>query len=240
MKKLESIVRSVLYLAPLATSPDNEAFLQGVQSCVDLLDLVKSTSFVSASPRQRLRLAVRVVELFQLLFEMLASPNNRKSLIVKIELVKFCFRMLAFDPRTRNADPTIVADIKILPMSWPGQTNTQLVISDLLRTLAPVMVTVIRSRGDNLKAFVVYVTLNVVSLALLEDRVEFEARKRDLVSDLIWRRPLFDCTIEPPVDAFNRILKKIPIIRDLNYLDYYVSLNKRFFYYLEGATRTRN
>ena len=87
-KPIETISRGILSFAPLAVSESNETFLQGIQSLMDLLDLLKDKKLIEDRPK----FALKLISVFQLFLEM--NSNNPKLFVVRLELIKFVLNLI--------------------------------------------------------------------------------------------------------------------------------------------------
>jgi len=215
LRALESVLRGVLYFSPVAANTDNEAFLQTTQSLLDCLDILKTQlgPALSGDLRARLRLTLRILESLQLAIEM--ASNDPQLAVVRIEAAKFALRLLSRAP--------------------PGAASTNLVVSDFINCLSPLVYAQARRRMPPASALAVYLTLQLISVSLLQDRDEFRSRAKQLVLDVMVRRPVYQLTLRRPLAAICELWGKIPVLRELNYLDYTLSVGDRFYYSLEGS-----
>jgi hypothetical protein len=69
-------------------------------------------------------------------------------------------------------------------------------------------------------------------LALPESKgPEKKMRMKKLFIDAILKQPMFDRTLNKPATAISNVWNKIPLLRDLNYLEYYLHMHKKYFYF---------
>ena len=241
LKPIERLLRGLLYLAPLAADSDNEVIVQGLQSVSDLLDLLKAQKLddVVNPGIYHLQVLRKVVEVFQLFAEMRAKQSENKfpGVVVKIEFIKVVLTLLSWKRGQRLIPDNENSDIglpDIAPRKYK-ELPKRLLISDALRLTAPLMFVLMRKRGDSRGALVVYATMQILSIALLEEDHEIKNRLRTLPLDILLRKPLYDVTLRPPLIGLNSLWNKIPFINSINFLQYYLNLNDKYYYYLEGA-----
>lgn len=241
LRAIESILRGVLYVSPIAANTENETFLQLSQSLLDCLDVLKAQLAEAAAGdyRAKARLCCKLVETMQLALEMM---SNEPSLAVeRVEWLKFTLRLLAWSEggRIGNPDSTdyigSLTGLKLKALSSTGPVTTQLILSDFFRCIAPLIFAISRRRMKPSAALAIYLTLQVVSLSLLQDRTEFKDRLKLLAVDVLVKRPVFDVTLKRPVAVVSDVWDRIPLLRELNYLKYVLSSAERFYYYSEGV-----
>jgi len=222
LRTFETILRGVLYVSPIAANTENENFLQLSQSLLDTLDVIKvrGEAAMAGDLRVKAQLACKVIETLQLAIEMLANEPERA--VIKIELLKFALRLLTWKKGQRLGEKS-------------GPVSNELLLSDFLKCLAPVVYVIAKNRMTPGGALSVYLTLQVVSLTLIEDGDEFKKRLRVLALDLISKPPVYQLTVRKPIAFVSDIWQRIPVLRELNYLSYLISLGDRFYYYAEGS-----
>ena len=238
---IESVLRGILYVSPIAANTENETFLQLSQSLLDCLDVLKAHLAEAAAGdyKAKSKLCCKVVETLQLAVEMMS--NDTSLAVVRIELLKFMLRLLAWSDggrigMTNNTDYIgTLTGLKLKHVPPVGQVTTQVIVSDFIRCIAPLVFAISRRRMKPGAALAIYVTLQVVSLSLLQDRDEFKERSRLLVVDVLVKRPVFDTTLRRPVALVSDLWERIPLLCELNYLKYVLSSADRFYYYSEGA-----
>jgi hypothetical protein len=119
----------------------------------------------------------------------------------------------------------------ILPGS---KTNTQL--SDFLHAIVPLIY--LSSSGGWKKrtrwtSWLLALLVEMASILALPEsnKTEKRVRIRRLVIESILRQPMFDVTLNPPGRAISNLWNKIPLLRDLNYLEYYLYGHRKYFYF---------
>jgi hypothetical protein len=211
---IESLSKSLLLVSPFITSSDNEIVLQSFQTLVELIDLYKAShktfDLSSATSSVKIELSLKIIQIGQLLLEMTDKTKNAP---LRIELVKLILSifLLAHKNELRKTK-----------------------LNGFLRLVAPVIYVYFRSKNQNNRGFVMFLILNLLALSLTEDRLEFEDVKKDVFNDCLIKKPVFDNTIRKPLEIVSKIWNKIPILRSLNYLDYYITFNDKYYYYFEG------
>ena len=237
---LESALRTSLYFAPWASNSDNEVFVQGMQSVSELLDLSKGDGlykkFTDSDSRKRADFVRRILEAFQLFLEMREPLTGRSDLVVRVEFVKLLLRILAWKKGRRLcvSEDQLQTSHATLPPVEEMVSSKQLILSDSLKLLSPLVFAVLR-RKDPKAALLVYTLMSLISISLLEDREEMRLRARKLPLDLLLKKPLYSTVMRPPVAGLVKVWNTVPFLRDLNVLEYYLSLTDRFYYYLEDG-----
>ena len=232
LRALESIIRGFLYFSPVAANSENEAFLQTSQSLLDCIDVIKAnaTSAVEGDHQAKIRLCLKLLETLQLAIEM--SSQRPDSAVLKLEAVKFALRLLAWRRGERLGAPASdgyvgsLSGLRLKPLPAAAEISLRLFLSDFVKCLAPLLYAAARARAPA-GALTVYATLQVLSLSLLQDREEFRDRARLLVLDLLVRRPVYQLTLRRPLAGLSDMWSKIPLLRELNYLEYAVSQSDR-------------
>ena len=116
-----------------------------------------------------------------------------------------------------------------------GTTETQ--FSDILHAMVPIVYLAASPSGGWRKATWTSWSLAIFFesasiLALPEsNRIEKRIRTRRLILEFLIRQPMFDMTIGRPASAISRFWNMIPLLRELNYLEYYLQMHRKYFYF---------
>lgn len=114
-----------------------------------------------------------------------------------------------------------------------GQSATQ--FSDFLHAIVPLVY--ISASGGWKKArwtsWILAIFLEVASILSLPDscKSEKQMRIKRLIAEATVRQPIFDLVLKRPGQAISYFWSKIPLLRDVNYLEYYLGTHLRYFYF---------
>jgi len=120
-------------------------------------------------------------------------------------------------------------------MKSNNQSETQ--FSDFLHAIVPIVYLASSPRKGWNKAtwmsWFLAAALEYASiLALPESRgMEKRIRLKKLVFDSIIKQPMFNVILDKPASAISNVWNRIPLVRDLNYLEYYLHMHKKYFYF---------
>ena len=116
-----------------------------------------------------------------------------------------------------------------------SKKNTQL--SDFLHAIVP-LIYLSASPGwkkgrTRWLSWVLAIAIESASILALPEGSQAEKRLRvkRLIVESVLRQPLFDVLLNPPGQALSNLWNKIPLLRDLNYLEYYLYGHRKYFYF---------
>jgi len=253
----EALVHAFLSFAPVAASPEDtetETAIQLIQSVSDAVALRRDKfARPGATEYDGIRFALRVLKAFQLWGEMRSKTPFRYAL--RLEIIKFALSAAIIrDSNGGRLPETELYDLqesteteyigsrsgtklkgisKLFGLERP--TGTQL--SDFLHALGPLIYLTASPRdGWSKSTWTSYVLSAAVEyasiLALPEGRdMEKRVRTKKLIVDCILRQPMFNLVLDRPASAVSRVWGMIPLLRDLNYLEYYLHMHKKYFYF---------
>jgi|LauGreDrversion4_2_1035121.scaffolds.fasta_scaffold11486_7 hypothetical protein len=253
----EALVHAFLSFAPVAANPEDteaESAIQLMQSVSDAVSLRRDRfAEPGASKQDGLRFALRILRAFQLWGEMRSSTPYRFAL--RLEIIKLSLSAAIIGDIDGGRLPdTEMYDIdlnqqceyvgsrsgtklrgmsKLLGFNRPEGTQ----LSDFLHALAPLVYLTASPREGWTKStwtsYVLSVCLEYASImALPEGRhSEKRIRTKKLVVDCFLRQPMFNLILNKPASTVSRAWGMIPLLRDLNYLEYYLHMHKKYFYF---------
>jgi hypothetical protein len=126
--------------------------------------------------------------------------------------------------------------LRSLSMIISPESTSDTQLSDFLHAIVPLLYlsssTGWRKRTKWTSWFLVIAVESASIAALPESRAhEKRVRVRRLVVESIIRQPVFDFALYPPARAISNLWNKVPILRDLNYLEYYLHGHRKYFYF---------
>ena len=116
-----------------------------------------------------------------------------------------------------------------------SKCNTQL--SDFLHALVPLIYLSAsrnwQKRSSRWLGWVLAIAVEGASIIALPDGNKAEKRMRikRLIVESLLRQPMFDFVLNPPGQALSNLWNRIPLLRDLNYLEYYLYGHRKYFYF---------
>jgi hypothetical protein len=116
-----------------------------------------------------------------------------------------------------------------------GTTDTQ--FSDFLHAIVPVVYLAASPKGGWKNAtwtsWSLAIILEAASIMALPEtrRIEKGTRVRRLIVESLLRQPMFDKTVGRPASGLSSLWNMIPLLRDLNYLEYYLQMHRKYFYF---------
>lgn len=255
---VESLVHAFLSFAPVAAGVDDagtERNIQLMQSVSDLVSLRRDKFIQNGATRpDAVRFVIRVLRCFQLWGEM--NSKNPQLFALRLELVKVALSSILIrssaggrlaDTDVFNTDSLCSSEPDFIgsrsgtrlpslrSLMGPRVSETQL--SDFLHMLVPLVY--LSSAGENgwrkarWTSWLLAVALESASIAALPGNCDIEKsfRKKRLVVDSVLRQPMFDSLIQRPAGALSRVWNMIPLLRDINYLEYYLQMHTKYFYF---------
>lgn len=256
---VESLVHAFLSFAPVAAGVNDletERGIQLMQSISDLVSLRRDRFLQSGASRpDAIRFVVRVIRCFQLWGEM--NSKNPRSFAMRLELVKIALSSFilrgAQGGRLPDTEVFQLGETAPIPspdyigrrsgtrlpalksLTTPRMSETQ--FSDFLHMLVPLVY--LTSAGEKgwrrapWTSWLLAIALESASIAALPQHCQTERafRKKKLVVDSILRQPMFGTIIERPAGAISRVWNMIPLLRDLNYLEYYLQMHTKYIYF---------
>lgn len=193
---------------------------------------------------------LRVLKCFQLWCEVKSS--NPRIFAMRLEVVRLSLSMVLLRlPDSGRLPETEIFEVPTDAAYVGTRTGTQLKslsflrntdvcdtqFSDILHALGPLMYLVSSGQGGWSKAkwtsWFLAIALEWASImALPECRgAEKSMRFKKLVVDSLVRQPMFGLVIEKPVAGVSSVWNKIPLLCDFNYLEYYLHMHKKYFYF---------
>ena len=120
---------------------------------------------------------------------------------------------------------------KLFDLERPSHTQ----FSDFLHVIVP-LVYLSSSRGwrkAHWTSWILAIALESASIMSLPDncKQERQIRVKRLLAEAIVRQPMFDLILKKPGHAISSIWNRIPLLRDINYLEYYLGMHMRYFYF---------
>lgn len=246
-----------LSFAPVAASPDDtetETAIQLIQSISDAVALRRDKfAQPGANEYDGVRFALRVLRAFQLWGEMRSRTPYRYAL--RLEIIRFALALAILrESKGGRLPDTEVYDLDERPQpEYVGSRSgtklrglsklfnierpTETRLSDFLHALSPlIFLTASPRAGWSKTTWASYVLSALVEygsiLALPEGRdMEKRIRTKKLIVDCILRPPMFNLILDKPVSAVSRVWDMIPLLRELNYLAYYLHMHKKYFYF---------
>jgi hypothetical protein len=260
---VESLVHAFLSFAPVAAGVNDvetEKGIQLMQSISDVVSLRRDKYLQSnASRADAIRFVLRIIRCFQLWAEM--NSRTPRAFAMKLELVKVALSSFiirsrkngrlsdteAFEMDTITSPTSTIPDYigsrsgtrlpVLTSLIPPKMSETQL--SDFLHMLVPLVY--LTASGDKgwrrapWTAWFLAIALESASIAALphECQVEKSFRKKKLFMDSVLRQPMFGTLVARPASAVSRVWGMIPLLRDINYLEYYLQMHVKYFYFLQ-------
>ena len=254
---VEALVHAFLSFAPVAAGPDDieaEKAFQLIQSVSDAVSLRHDKfALPGATPFDGVRFALRVLRAFQLWGEMRSGTSYRYTLRLEVIRLALSAVILRDENGGRLAD-TEMYDVeesqeteyignrsgtKLRSLShFVGRSRpkgTQ--FSDFLHALSPIVYLTGSPKGGWTKStwtsYVLAAILEYASIIALPDNRDMEKkiRTKKLIVDCFLRQPAFNLVLDKPASAVSRVWGMIPLLRDLNYLEYYLQMHKKYFYF---------
>ena len=62
-------------------------------------------------------------------------------------------------------------------------------------------------------------------------KTEKKVRIRRMFVEALLRQPMFNVILARPGGAISRVWNMVPLLRDFNYLEYYLFMHKKYFYF---------
>ena len=253
----ETLVHGFLSFAPVAASPEDtetETAIQLIQSISDAVALRRDKfARPGANEYDGIRFALRVLRAFQLWGEMRSRTTYRYAL--RLEIIRFALSVAILrDSKGGRLPDTELYDIdesteseyvgarsgtklrglsKLFGMERPTETR----LSDFLHALAPLIFLTASPRAGWSKStwasYVLAAAVEYASILALPDGRDMEKRIRTkkLIVDCVLRQPMFNLILDKPASAISGVWGMIPLLRDLNYLEYYLHMRKKYFYF---------
>lgn len=253
----EALVHAFLSFAPVAANPEDteaESAIQLIQSVSDAVSLRRDRfAAPGASKHDGIRFALRIMRAFQLWGEMRSTTPYRYAL--RLEIIRLSLSVAIIgdvgggrlpDTEMYDFDLNQESDYvgsrsgtklrgisKLLGMNRPEGTQ----LSDFLHALAPLVYLTASPRDGWTKStwasYVLSACLEYASILALPDSRHLEKRIRlkKLVVDSFLRQPMFNLILNKPASTVSRVWGMIPLFRDLNYLEYYLHMHKKYFYF---------
>ena len=251
---VESLVHAFLSFAPVAAGTedsDAEKTIQLIQSISDVVAL-RRDKFLDSSGNTKsdaLRFVLRVIKCFQLWCEMRSSNGHKFALRLELVRVSLSVALLQAGGRLPDTEMFEVAPtspveyvgsrtgtrLKSLPLMFGFSCDSDTQLSDFLHAISPLLYLASSGGWDRAKwsAWFLAIFLEYASIiALPQSRnSEKSLRLKKLIVDSLIRQPMFSSVIERPVGGVSRLWNKIPLLCDFNYLEYYLHMHKRYFYF---------
>lgn len=119
-------------------------------------------------------------------------------------------------------------------ISPESKCDTQL--SDFLHAIVPLIYLTSSSgwrKRTKWTSWFLAIAVEAASIAALPESrsLEKRVRVRRLVIESIVRQPVFDLILNPPALTISNLWNKVPLLRDLNYLEYYLYGHRKYFYF---------
>ena len=122
---------------------------------------------------------------------------------------------------------------KLFSAGSPSQTQ----FSDFLHAIVPLVYLSASKRGGwskaNWSSWLLAVSLETASIMSLPDgsKTEKKVRIRRMFVEALLRQPMFNVILARPGGAISRVWNMVPLLRDFNYLEYYLFMHKKYFYF---------
>ena len=252
---MESLVHAFLSFAPVAAGAEDsqtERTIQLIQSVSDLVTL-RRDKFVTSTSTTRpdgIRFVLRVMKCFQLWCEMRSSNSGQFSM--RLEMTKLSLSMLLLRSNGGRLPDTEIFEqpgaveevyvgsrtgtrLKALSSLFqPVRGETQ--FSDFLHAIVPIVYLTSSKDGwtrASWTSWMLAVGLEWASIVALpeEKREEKSLRLKKLVVESLIRQPMFNAALAKPVSGISSLWNKIPLLCDFNYLEYYVGMHRKYFYF---------
>ncbi len=116
-----------------------------------------------------------------------------------------------------------------------SKANTQL--SDFLHAIVPLIYLSAspswRKRHTRWLSWILAIAIECASVLALPEGCKEEKRLRikRLIVESLLRQPMFDLALNPPGQLLSNLWNRIPLLRDLNYLEYYLYGHRKYFYF---------
>jgi len=253
----ESLINAYLSFAPVATGTgdvDAERGFQLVQSMSDVVAL-RSDKFLSPGATQGdgLKFLLRIIKCFQLWGEMRSKTPHQFAL--RLELIKLSVALAILrhcderlpDVEVKTAESSASGEVYIgsrtgtrlrsLSKALFGESKSNTQLSDFLHALVPIVYLSSSSGWSKRKtkwtSWFIAIALDSASILALPEGSDSEKRLRirRVVVESILRQPMFDLALNPPGQLLSSLWNKIPLLRDLNYLEYYLYGHRKYYYF---------
>lgn len=202
---------------------------------------------------QGIKFLLRVLKCFQLWAEM--RSKNPRQLAMRLEGIRLVLAMVVlresdarlpdieFDSSFGDKSDVYVGSrtgTKLRTLSRllsPGNGMSETQFSDFLHAIVPVVYLAASPEGGWQKpswtSWVLAFAIESASILALPEgsKVEKKLRFRRLLVESLMRRPAFDVTINRSAQVVSNLWNKIPLLRDFNYLEYYLHMHNKFFYF---------
>lgn len=201
---------------------------------------------------QGLKFALRIIRCFQLWGEMRSREPHQFAIRLEIIKLSMAFTILRkSDERLPDVDVESHDGDAVGSFHVGSRTGTRLrslsriispnsknetQLSDFLHAIVPLIY--LTSSADWRKrsrwtSWLLALALESASILALPENSKSEKRLRvrRLIVESILRQPLFDLVLNRPGRAISNVWNKIPLLRDLNYLEYYLYGHRKYFYF---------
>jgi hypothetical protein len=199
---------------------------------------------------QALKFLLRVLRCFQLWGEMRSS--NPHQFAIRLEMIRVSLCMLiirssperlpdiAFESMEESPLDEYVGSrsgtkLRSISRSLDIENQTSSQLSDFLHAIVP-LVYLSGSRGwrkAKWASWLLAITLETASIMSLPDNLKHEKgiRMKRMIAEATVRQPMFDLVLRAPAQTISNIWGRIPLLRDINYLEYYIGMHVKYFYF---------